>query len=80
MIPKRAFFLWVGYGELPWLRKLSIGSFRKQNPDWNVQLIRVEPIASLLPAQNTDLCPVRGVGSQRRSVLRHRRSVRQTRA
>ena len=55
MIPRRAFFVWVGDEPLPWLRQLSIESFRKFNPDWRVELLRIPPRAALLPAQNTDL-------------------------
>lgn len=55
MIPRRAFFLWVGDDELPWLRQLALDSFRKQNPDWQVDLIRVPEKVDLLAAQSTDI-------------------------
>ena len=55
MIPKRAFFLWVGKGPLPWLRQLGIDTFEKYNPDWTVDLIRVPIEAGLLAAQSTDI-------------------------
>jgi len=55
VIPKRAFFLWVGKGPLPWLRQLGIDTFEKYNPDWTVDLIRIPIEAGLLAAQSTDI-------------------------
>jgi hypothetical protein len=55
MIPKRAFFLWVGEGDLPWLRQVSIDSFRKHNPEWEVDLVRVPSRCEMVSAQATDI-------------------------
>ena len=55
MIPKRAFFMWEGPGKLSWLRQLSIDTFMKHNPDWQVDLIRVPHKARLLSEQATDI-------------------------
>jgi hypothetical protein len=55
MIPKRAFFIWVGDDPLPWLRQISVDSFRKQNPDWGVGVIRLTGTDDLMPAQQTDI-------------------------
>lgn len=55
MIPRRAFFLWVGDDELPWLRRLSVDSFRKFNPDWDVDLVRVPARPGMGPQQATDI-------------------------
>jgi hypothetical protein len=38
VIPRRAMFYWEG-GEMSWLRKQSIESFRRLNPGWDVALI-----------------------------------------
>lgn len=55
MIPKRAFFTWVGQENLPWLRQLSIDTFKKYNPEWKIDVIRIPPKAGLLSAQATDI-------------------------
>ena len=55
MIPKSAFFLWVGDKELPWLRQIAVETFKKHNPGWEVNLIRVPNKVDLLAAQSTDL-------------------------
>lgn len=39
MIPKIAHFHWAGK-PLPWLRMVGLWSFARQNPDWEVRLIR----------------------------------------
>ncbi len=33
-IPKRAYFYWSDPNHLPWIRYLTLASFRKFNPDW----------------------------------------------
>lgn len=38
MIPKRAIFFWEGR-EMSWLRRLSLDSFRRWNPEWKVTVI-----------------------------------------
>ena len=55
MIPKCAFFTWVGDEPLPWLRQLGVDSFKKQNPDWDVEVVRVPDRGDLLAAQSTDI-------------------------
>ena len=44
MIPKIAHFHWDGSGpSMSWLRIVSIASFAKFNPDWEIRLIRSDP-------------------------------------
>ena len=38
MIPKIAWFYWEG-GEMSWLRKQSLKTFRRLNPDWDVWVV-----------------------------------------
>ena len=38
MIPKRAFFFWGGPGPMSWLRRQSIETFCRLNPEWDVDL------------------------------------------
>jgi mannosyltransferase OCH1-like enzyme len=47
-IPKIAHFYWGG-GALSYLRFLSVASFKKQNPDWQVQ-VHVPSVDSVAPA------------------------------
>ena len=37
MIPKRIFFYWSGHN-LSWMRYMTLFSFRKLNPDWDIIL------------------------------------------
>lgn len=40
MIPRRAFYTWSGPPEsMPWLRRLTVETFKKFNPDWEVEHI-----------------------------------------
>lgn len=47
MIPKRAIFYWSG-GEMSWLRKQGIDSFKLHNPDWKVEVYGGKSSDSLL--------------------------------
>ena len=47
-IPKIAHFYWGG-GALSYLRFLSVASFKKQNPDWQVQ-VHIPSVDSVAPA------------------------------
>jgi len=37
MIPKRMFFYWSG-NDLSWMRYMTLYSFRKMNPNWEIIL------------------------------------------
>jgi len=54
VIPKRAFYTWVG-PDMNWLRRLSVDSFKKQNPDWVVDEIRPQRDEYMGVEQNTDI-------------------------
>lgn len=49
-IPNRAMFFWAG-GPLPWLRYLSLWSFKRLHPNWEVVLFLGDP-APFPPAQH----------------------------
>lgn len=59
MIPKIAYFHWDGDGPpMDWLRHVSIATFAKFNPTWEIRLIRTHPIvraADLGYAQKADI-------------------------
>lgn len=42
MIPKRAFFYWGGK-KMPWIRRVSVDSFKQLNPDWEVTVFDDDP-------------------------------------
>jgi hypothetical protein len=55
MIPKRAFFFWSSPKPMSWLRSLSIQTFKKFNPDWEVTLFDKVPLNGMHPVHRSDL-------------------------
>ena len=55
LVPRRAFCVWTGAEEsMPWLRRLSVETFRRYNPEWTVDVLEIETGRATQIGQRSD--------------------------